>query len=301
MIAKKVLVTGANGFIGSNLVKILNLTEGYEVFPTDQSFSEIRNVNALQADIESPLLSKFILEIQPDIIYHLAAQTNVRNSIIDPEDDYRVNVSGTVNILSAVKNLKKTKLIFANSGGAIFGETEEPATENSIRRPISPYGLHKVIAHELIKLQLSNSKNFVSLNLSNVYGPENVPKSAPAVFLRRIFLEEEIEIFGDGNASRDWVFIDDVISAMILIATKDCAGDFNISSGISTSVSNLIKTISRVTNKENKIKYLDSVEGEINKSVLSPAKAYTEMKWKNHVSLEKGIEIMFQELLREYV
>jgi UDP-glucose 4-epimerase len=221
----------------------------------------------------------------------------VRNSILDPYIDYKANVEGTANLLNSFSIIPDAKLVFANSGGAIFGETVIPADETAFRAPISPYGMHKLIGSELLKFfSTYRSSNIQILNFSNVYGLENPAKSAPALFLQKIISGEEIQIFGDGEAARDWIHVSDVVDAMILAGRADTSGEYNISTGKATTVNKLISVIENITGRKGQTKYLHAIEGEIKRSVLNPQKAITQLKWKPKISLEMGISIIFNSM-----
>ncbi len=289
---RRVLITGANGFIGKNLTSELNKSpEIFDTYITDCFLDQVTSNKSLVADINSRELSNFILELQPDIVYHLAAQTNVRTSIESPAHDYEINVTGTSSILSAILGSPQTKIVFANSGGAIFGETQYPVSESATRVPLSPYGVDKLIASELIKFSFKlQNHRYAILNLANVYGREIPAKSAPAIFTKKIRDGETIEIMGDGEAARDWVHIDDVIQAFIAAGRSDKFGEFNISTGKETTINRLIGMIESKSGQSANVSYQEAIEGEIKKSILDPKNANSYLAWRAAISIENGIE-----------
>jgi UDP-glucose 4-epimerase len=292
---KVLLITGSEGFIGRNFLEqeLKNFSQ-YEVHTVDiQEESVYRSeVTHHKIGIETSEMYKLILQIAPAIILHLAAQTNVRLSIANPENDYLINFIGTSNIVDALAELENGHIVFANSGGAIFGEQQNgAANENDKLEPLSPYGQNKKLAYEYMLEHLKGTKiTFASLNLSNVYGLEIPPKSAPAIFANQALRSETIRIFGDGYSIRDWVHVSDVCHAFTETMKMKENLFLNISSGIGTSINELLSGIEAILNKPIRREYLDGVIGEVKRSVLDNQKAMKTLSWRPKISLKEGIE-----------
>ena len=294
----KILVTGGAGFIGSWVAdtfinkrhKVLivdDLSTGIEAnIPKDAEFTK-GNIR------EFALLEKVFSNFKPDIVNHHAAQINVRRSVEDPVFDAEVNIIGTLNLLelSVKHNIKR--FVFASSGGAIYGEPENlPADENTCPIPISPYGVSKhAIEKYLGYYKTVHRLDYVALRYSNVYGPRQNPHGEAgvlAIFCNRIMAGKPCEIFGDGNQTRDYVFVGDVTNANIL-SINSPSGIYNIGTQIETSVNDLITTLRKVTKREFKVEYSPPRAGEVLRIYLDIQFAKRVLGWSPNVNLEDGI------------
>jgi len=294
----KILVTGGAGFIGSWVAdtfinkrhKVLivdDLSTGIEAnIPKDAEFTK-GNIR------EFALLEKVFSNFKPDIVNHHAAQINVRRSLEDPVFDAEVNIIGTLNLLelSVKHNIKR--FVFASSGGAIYGEPENlPADENTCPIPISPYGVSKhAIEKYLGYYKAVHRLDYVALRYSNVYGPRQNPHGEAgvlAIFCNRIMAGKPCEIFGDGNQTRDYVFVGDVTNANIL-SINSPSGIYNIGTQIETSVNDLITTLRKVTKREFKVEYSPPRAGEVLRIYLDIQFAKRVLGWSPNVNLEDGI------------
>ena len=294
----KILVTGGAGFIGSWVAdtfinkrhKVLivdDLSTGIEAnIPKDAEFTK-GNIR------EFALLEKVFSNFKPDIVNHHAAQINVRRSLEDPVFDAEVNIIGTLNLLelSVKHNIKR--FVFASSGGAIYGEPENlPADENTCPIPISPYGVSKhAIEKYLGYYKTVHRLDSVALRYSNVYGPRQNPHGEAgvlAIFCNRIMAGKPCEIFGDGNQTRDYVFVGDVTNANIL-SINSPSGIYNIGTQIETSVNDLITTLRKVTKREFKVEYSPPRAGEVLRIYLDIQFAKRVLGWSPNVNLEDGI------------
>jgi len=291
----KVLVTGGAGFIGSNLVdKLIN--EGHKVFVIDNlSTGKKENLNKkaifYKADICD--LNKILPLFKGiDYVFHLAANPRVMFSVENPIESHKVNVNGTLNVLYASYKNKVKRLIFASSA-AVYGDIKKlPLKENMTPKPISPYGLHKLIGEFYCKL-FSNLYNLetVCLRYFNVYGPRMDPNGPYALvigkFLKLRKENKSLTIYGDGKQTRDFVYVDDVVRANILAMKSKKVGRgevINICSGKNYSINYIAKLIG------GKKIYLSARKGEIKHALGNNSLAKKLLSWKPEISLEEGIK-----------
>lgn len=290
----KALVTGGAGFIGSNLVDAL-IARGDSVDIVDNLSSGKReNVNQQARlhvlDIREPLEDLFA-ELRPDVCFHLAAQADVRVSVERPDYDAEVNVIGTVHVLEAARSTG-ARVVFSSTGGAIYGECEEPADEASERRPLAPYGTAKLAGEEyLLTYQRLHGMANVALRFGNVFGPRQDPHGEAgvvAIFLGRLRDGETCLIFGDGTQERDYVFVGDVVSALMAAAEVE-GGIFNVGTGRATSVLELYDLCRKAAGSELEAQLAPARPGELQRSVLDISKAADELGWRPETSLEEGL------------
>ena len=290
----KALVTGGAGFIGSNLVDAL-IARGDSVDIVDNLSSGKReNVNQQARlhvlDIREPLEDLFA-ELRPDVCFHLGAQADVRVSVERPDYDAEVNVIGTVHVLEAARSTG-ARVVFSSTGGAIYGECEEPADEASERRPLAPYGTAKLAGEEyLLTYQRLHGMANVALRFGNVFGPRQDPHGEAgvvAIFLGRLRDGETCLIFGDGTQERDYVFVGDVVSALMAAAEVE-GGIFNVGTGRASSVLELYDLCRKVAGSELEARLAPARTGELQRSVLDISKAADELGWRPETSLEEGL------------
>jgi len=298
----KIIVTGGCGFIGSHLVdKLLNI--GHDIVILDNlSTGKLENLNRdakfYKVDIRNAeKIKNIFLKEQPDIVFHLAAQINVRESIKDPIYDNEVNVTGSLNLIQSFLNMESAKggkFIFSSTGGAIYGETEIfPTPETMEPFPLSPYGIAKLSVEKYLHYfyKYCNLK-FVSLRYGNVYGPRQNPFTEAgviAIFSTKMLKGEQPVIFGDGKQTRDYVYIEDVVRANIMAMEEDITGVFNVGTGKETSVNQLFEYIKKFTNFEIEKEYAAEKE-EVKRSCLTIEKIQKILKWKPEISLEEGLQ-----------
>jgi UDP-glucose 4-epimerase len=285
--AVRAVVTGGAGFIGSNLVDAL-LARGDEVTVVDNFASGKReNVNReaklLERDIREPFAA------EADVVFHLAAQADVQTSMKRPEYDAAVNVVGTVNVLQAAPG---AQVIFASSGGAGYGECPEPADEEAPFLPLSPYGIAKKCGEEyLAGWNRIHSTSHVSLRFGNVFGERQdsgLEGGVVAIFLERMARGDETVIYGDGEQRRDFVYVGDVVDAL-LAAVGRSGGPYNVGTGIATSVNELHAACRRVAGVSEEPRHEAARLGDVLRSVLDPARAERELGWHARVSLDDGL------------
>ncbi|MGZ4291797.1 MAG: NAD-dependent epimerase/dehydratase family protein [Gaiellaceae bacterium] len=283
----RAVVTGGAGFIGSNLVDAL-LARGDEVTVVDNFASGKRSnlsphARLLEHDIREPF------SVDADAIFHLAAQADVQTSMKRPDYDAAVNVVGTVNVLQAAG---EAQVVFASSGGAGYGECPEPATEDAPFLPLSPYGIAKKCGEEyLAGWNRVHGTSHVSLRLANVYGERQdagLEGGVVAIFLERLARGEDTVIYGDGGQSRDFVYVGDIVAAMLATLGRN-GGPFNIGTGVATSVSDLHAACRRVAGVDDLPEHREARLGDVIRSVLDPSRAARELDWRAEVSLDDGL------------
>lgn len=296
----KVLVTGSAGFIASHIVDRL-IDEGYEVIVVDDlSSGNEKNINKkakfYKLDIQDSKLEAIFQKEQPDYVNHHAAQIDVRRSVFDPVFDAKINVIGTINILQNCVKHKVKKIVFASSGGAIYGEQEIfPAPETHPLRPISPYGITKLVAeYYMYYYKTVYGLDYVALRYANVYGPRQDPfgeAGVVAIFIQKMLNGEQLVINGDGEQTRDFVYVEDIVEANILAMrnnTQDCV--FNIGTGTETSVNQIFGYLKGIINPAIKEKHGPPKQGEQQRSVLECTKAKEILHWQPKVSLINGLD-----------
>jgi UDP-glucose 4-epimerase len=243
-----------------------------------------------EADIRTESARVFD-DFGPDACFHLAAQADVRVSVAQPDVDADVNVLGTIRVLEAARS-HGTKIVFASTGGAIYGECDGPAPEDAPRRPLAPYGTAKLAAEEY--LQMYNrlyGTSHVVLRYANVYGPRqeaNLEGGVVSIFMRELAGGGTPRIFGDGKQTRDFVYVGDVAGATLRALDAD-GGVFNIGTGDETSVVDLYDAVRRVAGADTDPEYADPRPGEILRSVLDVSHAERELRWRPGHDLHAGL------------
>jgi UDP-glucose 4-epimerase len=289
----RTLVTGGAGFIGSNLVDAL-LARGDEVHVLDDLSKGKRGRVAAGAtlhvaDIRSP--EEIFDAARPELVFHLAAQADVRTSVEQPDHDADVNVIGTVRILEAARR-HDAKVVFSSTGGAIYGECDGPVAEDAPRQPLAPYGTSKLCGEEYLGTwNRLYGTGHVTLRFGNVYGPRQEPHGEAgvvAIFMGLLQGGGTPKIYGDGSQTRDYVYVGDVVDAMLRAAAHD-GGVYNVGTGTETSVLELYDAIVRVTGIEREPEHADARLGELQRSVLDPAAAARDLGWRPGTSLEDGL------------
>jgi UDP-glucose 4-epimerase len=300
----RALVTGGAGFIGSTLVDRL-LAEGYAVDVIDDlstgSFANLADARSQPAhecsfhrlDIRSSGVIELIAHRRPEVIFHLAAQADVRVSVERPAFDAEVNIVGTINVLEGARQAGARKVVFAASGGTLYGESGTlPLRESAPQRPLSPYGVSKKSAMDyLIAYRELHGIEFTSLALANVYGPRQDPHGEAgvvAIFAGLLLAGQDCTVFGDGEQTRDFVFVDDVVDAFSRAATRGDGLLINIGTGAETSVNQLYWTMASLVGRERPPQYAAERPGELRRSALDPARAAVQLGWKPWTSIEEG-------------
>src|ERR687890_281571 len=260
----KTLVTGGAGFIGSNLVDVL-VARGDDVAVVDDlSTGKRKNLEhavangaeLFEVDIREPdAVAAAVGEVRPEVIFHLAAQIDVRKSVADPAYDSRVNVEGTINVLDAAQSTGVRRVVNTSTGGAIYGEGQIiPAPEDHPVAPEAPYGLSKFCAEQYCELFTRlHGLSTVSLRYGNVYGPRQDPLGEAgviAIFCGKLLEGAPPTIFGNGEQTRDYVYVGDVVRANLAASESHATGAFNIGLGVQTSVLQLVDALREISGSE---------------------------------------------------
>jgi UDP-glucose 4-epimerase len=300
----RAVVTGGAGFIGSALVDAL-VRRGDEVHVVDDLSSGRREQVSEAAtlhvrDIAEPLADVFA-EARPEVVFHLGAQIDVRASVADPAADGRSNVLGTIRVLEAA-NDHDAQVVFASTGGAIYGECDGPATEDAPRLPLSPYGTSKLAAEEYLAMwnRLYGTRH-VALRLGNVYGPRQDPHGEAgvvAIFLSRIRDGRAATIYGDGAQTRDYVFVGDVARAFVGAVGAE-GGVFNVGTGEETAVVALWQACLSAAGADAQAIHGPARLGELQRSCLDPHRAETTLLWRAEVPLSQGLRETWEWIRKE--
>lgn len=291
----RAVVTGGAGFVGSHVAEAL-LARGDEVTVIDDlSTGKRENVPAGATLVEHDVRQPF--EVDADVVFHLAAQADVRVSVADPGFDAEVNVLGTVRVLEAAR-LAGAQVVFASTGGAIYGECERPAREDDERRPLSPYGVSKLAGEEyLAGYNRLHGTRHVALRYGNVYGPRQDPHGEAgvvAIFFSRLREGKALTIFGDGRQTRDYVYAEDVARATLLAAGGE-GGVFNVGTGLETSVLELAELCGRAAGVEPQLVHAPERAGELQRSFLDPGRAERALGFGAEVALDDGLRRTWEE------
>jgi UDP-glucose 4-epimerase len=302
----KALVTGGAGFIGSNLVDRL-LAEGHAVDAVDDlssgslaNLSEARSVrdhefSFHQIDICDPSITELIERRAPEVVFHLAAQIDVRVSVQDPVLDARINVLGTLNVLEGARRAGARKVVFASSGGTIYGDVDAedlPVTEAHPQRPVAPYGVSKKVATDYLHAYRElHQLEYTSLALANVYGPRQDPHGEAgvvAIFAGKLLAGEPCKVFGTGEQTRDYVYVDDVADAFVRAADRGSGLLCNIGTGVETSVNELYRSMADNAGVAAGPEYAPARVGELDRSCLDATRAKLHLGWEPFTDLHTG-------------
>ena len=299
---KKALVTGGAGFIGSHLTEKLH-QNNIEVLVVDnlltgkkENLLSLDLENTIYGDVGSEETLKIIKNFNPDVCFHLAAQSSVVISVEDPLLDFEHNLLQPVQLIKTLLETDCKQFIFTSSGGTIFGEPEViPTSEDDYAgEPASPYGLAKKKLNELIEVMLQNeTMSYSILNLSNVYGPRQDPHGEAGVmsiFTRKLMNNETPTIYGDGKQTRDYVYVLDVVDALIKSAETDDNLFLNIGTGVETSVNELVSILSQKISWDGEPEYAPKREGELLRSVLNNERAKSQIGWEPKYTLDTGLD-----------
>lgn len=301
----RALVTGGAGFIGSNLVDAL-LERGDEVFVID-NLSKGREENLESAiglgakltvaDIRNlEDVAGIASRIKPSVIYHLAAQTDVRESVADPALSARINIEGTVNMLEAARKAGVVRFVNISTGGAIYGEAKTiPTPETAEMLPAAPYGQSKLAAEGFCRIYAElHNLSTISLRFGNVYGPRQDPLGEAgviAIFCGKARDGKRPTIYGDGKQTRDYVYVGDIVDACIAAGSSDITGPINIGTCQETSVLELVEILAELAGKDFKPEFAPERRGEVLNSTLDPSKANDELGWQAKVDVTEGIKL----------
>jgi len=295
----KVIVTGGAGFIGSHITDRL-ISEGCDVTVVDDlSSGSKENLNKKaefkNISITDPKLPHFFEEIKPEYVVHQAAQINVRKSIEDPLFDARVNVIGSVNLIECCRKTDVKKIVYASSGGAVYGEPQYlPVDEKHPVVPLCPYGASKHAVENYLHLYRVNyGLDYASLRYANVYGPRQDPfgeAGVVAIFTKKLLSGKAPQIFGDGEQTRDFVFVEDVVQANFLALTKKSGEKvLNVGIGVETSVNQIYGRLKEITGSNVDATYGPEVKGEVRRICLDNSLARSSLGWAPKYDLDEGL------------
>jgi len=299
----RVLVTGGAGFIGSNIIDAL-ISAGHEIAIIDNlSTGKEENINPeasfFHIDItDFEALEGIFQNFKPEIVFHVAAQIDLRKSIEEPSFDAEVNVVGSVNLFSLCVQDGVKRIIFSSTGGALYGEREKiPANENSSIEPLSPYGVSKYCTEQYLNyFKRLYGIERVILRYGNVYGPRQDPfgeAGVIAIFTNKILNGETLTVYGDGNQTRDYIFIEDVVRANLL-SIEGKEGIYNIGTNVETSVNHIIELFSKILEKDIKPIYTQPRKGEVYRISLNTEKAKMELGFEVKFTFEEGLRKTIQ-------
>jgi UDP-glucose 4-epimerase len=299
--SKIALVTGAAGFIGSHLVDRL-ITDGFEVAGIDDlSSGKLSNLpegfDLREMDIRDPRVREVIAEIQPDFVFHLAAQISVSVSAREPQLDADVNVGGALNLLEGIRAVedKTIKMVYITSGGTAYGDPAiVPADENTPIRPLSPYGASKYAVEMYLPIyEKLCGLEYSIIRLANIYGPRQDPHGEAgvvAIFAKAMLAGKSLTIFGDGNDERDYVFVADVVDAIVRAGKGSLQGPFNVGTGVGTSTNRIFELVSKFCGHTTPAVHGPPRPGDINRISLDSSKAERELGWSAKVDIEVGFK-----------
>ncbi|MBI3635197.1 MAG: NAD-dependent epimerase/dehydratase family protein [Candidatus Rokubacteria bacterium] len=305
----KILVTGGAGFIGSHVVDRL-LGDGHAVAIVDNLSTGRRQLvngaaELIVCDLRSDQLQDTVDTVKPDAVVHVAAQAAVSRSVADPAFDASVNVVGTIKLLEGCRRLGIGRIVYTSTGGAAYGDTDVvPTPEDHPARPSSPYGVSKVTAERYLEcFQGLTGIKPLALRLANIYGPRQNPLGEAgviAIFCHRLLRGEPCIVNGDGEQTRDYVFVEDVAAAVSrAIARPDITGMVNIGTGVETTVNELYRRLARAAGVTTPAPHAPARPGEQRRSVLAAARAKELLGWTPSVPLADGLERTFAYFKKE--
>ncbi len=295
----KIVVTGGAGFIASQIVDAY-IERGHEVhilddFSTGQRSNLNPKATVHRIDIAEAQTAKLIEQIKPEVLSHHAAQMDVRHSVADPAFDARVNIIGFINLLEACKNAGAKKVIFASSGGAVYGEQEVfPAPESHATQPASPYGVSKRTGELYLSYyHQAFGLPFIALRYANVYGPRQSTKGEAgvvAIFLSMLLSGKTPIINGDGRQTRDYVYVADVVAANVAALESTFVGQINIGTGAETDVVTIYQHLREAVGSATQAQHGPAKTGEQRRSCLDAGRAARILGWRPQVALRDGLQ-----------
>lgn len=293
-----ILVTGGAGFIGSHICDRL-LELGHRVYVIDNlSTGKRENVpmGAMfhEIDLRDDALDRVFATGKPQAVFHQAAHANVTESVRDPEYDASVNIGGSLNLLSCCVRHKVTRVVYASTGGALYGEAEYiPADEDHPIRPLSPYGVSKYAVEHYLRLYRElHGLEYVILRYPNVYGPRQDPggeAGVVAIFSSQLLAGERPTIFGDGNKTRDYCYVSDIVEANILALNGPGSGVYNLGRGIEVSDLEIFEAVRKAVGSTIAPEFAPVRPGEVKRIALDASKARVELGWSWKVDLAQGV------------
>jgi UDP-glucose 4-epimerase len=307
----RTVVTGGAGFIGSNLVDAL-LDRGDEVTVIDDMTTGRRSnleealrgaAELVEADIRDAAgMAAVLAERRPEVVFHLAAQIDVRRSVAEPDFDASINIGGTANLLEGARQAGTRRFVFASTGGALYGEGDGqrlPLAEDAPIKPLSPYGQSKFAGEGYVGLyQRLHGLSGVSLRLANVYGPRQDPlgeAGVVAIFCGRLQQGAPATVFGDGEQTRDYIYVGDVVAAMLAAAEGEATGPFNVGTGTETSVLDLVERLRGLSGAADfAAEFAPKRVGEVQRISIDCGRAGRELGWSAATGLDDGLRLTLE-------
>ncbi len=295
----KILVTGGAGFIGSNLASALVEADHSVVIIDDLSRGKRENVppeaKFHEMDISSPVVDKIFETEKLDVVFHLAAQMDVRRSVENPKNDAEINILGGINLLQSSVKHRVKKFIFASTGGAVYGEQDYfPADEKHPLNPVSPYGISKLAFEKYLYFyNIQHGLSYTALRYANVYGPRQSSEGEAgvvAIFCERLLKGKKAVVYGDGLQTRDFVYVGDVVKANLLALEFDGSDVFNVGTGSETDINTIFEKIKAASGSDQERINEKARPGEQNRSCIAYEKIAGRLGWSPSVGLDEGIE-----------
>jgi len=294
----KIAITGGAGFIASHIADAY-VSLGHEVFIIDNlSTGKLENIPSqatfIEMDVNDPALPELFIDEKFDIVNHHAAQMDVRVSVQDPSFDARINILGGLNVYESAFKSGVKKIIFASSGGTVYGDQEYfPADEHHPTKPISPYGIAKLSNEQYLYYYAHvHGLPFVAFRYANVYGPRQNPHGEAgviAIFTQKLLRGEQPIINGDGLQTRDYVYVGDVVQANVLALQPQMIGAYNIGTAIETDVNTLFRHLRDLTRSQCEEQHAPAKQGEQLRSVLSHERIHAAFGWTPRMNLIEGL------------
>ena len=307
---RKALVTGGAGFIGSHMVDRLLKLDFNVVVTDDLSTGKIKNLDPAavfhHTDITQPAMADIIQREQPDLVFHMAAQTSVTQSTKDPIGDANANVLGTLRVLEACRRVGVEKIIYSCTGGALYGDPENiPVLDDAPIAPVSPYGMSKRMAEQYLEFYYRQYRlRYTSLRYGNVFGPRQDPHGEAgviAIFTQAMLEGKQPQIFGDGAQERDFLSVFDAIDANLAAIDRGDGKALNVATGEATSVNRIFELLRGITGYKWDPLHAPQRTGEVYRISLDWSRAAQELGWSPKISLEEGLEMTvdyFKESMR---
>jgi UDP-glucose 4-epimerase len=305
--SKRVLVTGGAGFIGSHVVDSL-LANGVRTVVVDDLSSGDASRVAAEADlrqvdiVDREAFDAVVDELEPEAIFHLAAQSSVTVSVANPIRDCAVNVGGTLNVLAAASR-HRAPVVFTSTGGALYGnDAPIPTPEDRIPAPLAPYGASKWAGEAYLNTwSAASGIPHAVCRLGNVYGPRQSPHGEAGVvsiFAHHLHTGRQPKVFGHGRPTRDYVHVLDVVAAMR--AASGVRGTFNVATGVETDVMTVWRTLLQASGSNIEPELAPLREGELERSCMDPARAHRELDWSAKISIDQGLHDTYLALIEEF-
>lgn len=295
---KTALVTGGAGFIGSHLVDRLLALEYRVVVVDNLSTGKLKNLNQAatfhHVDITDQSVADVFQTEQPDLVFHMAAQTSVNISTRNPIKDSEINVLGTLRVLEASRRCGVEKFVYSSTGGALYGDSEiNPCSEDHLIAPVSPYGMSKYQGEIQLELyRRIHLLRYTILRYGNVFGPRQDPHGEAgvvAIFSQAMLEGRQPQVFGDGEQTRDFVYVEDVVDANIAAITRGEGSAFNIGSGQPSSINNVFGLLQKITGYQWPPDHVPARSSDVYQIYLDNTKAAEGLGWTPQATLEEGL------------